>query len=260
MQYEWCGVTAQGPSGNSVSKLQASSSSALVQSSQSTDSESPFNVTVAYAYVGPLTNDLSQPNPIANVPTIKTLYAKSLYPSLICLNVTDVSSAAVQPCDAKIEVYLIQVTADTGATESYLYSIGTNYNASFSNLTAVSRAIDSNINDFVDTSTINGGGGYFAFNITSGQSTLGTSVGSLGTYTNKPSGLGLWSLGQPNTVTVSVRRLGSITLSGASVLANAASPSDFSNVQLEKYGSGFLANKVVPEDEMSQMNPFNPPT
>jgi hypothetical protein len=150
--------------------------------------------------------------------------------------------------------------SDTGTVENYLYSMGTSYNAAFSDFNAVTRAIDSKISDFVNTGAINGGESYFAVNMTSGQSIVGTAVGSLGSYTNKPDGLGLWSLRQPNNITMSVRRLGSITLNGTSVLATTASPSNVSSVQLEKYGSGFIASNAVAENGMTQIDPFRPLT
>jgi hypothetical protein len=138
--------------------------------------------------------------------------------------------------------------------------MGTSYNAAFSDFNAVTRAIDSKISDFVNTGAINGGESYFAVNMTSGQSIVGTAVGSLGSYTNKPGGLGLWSLRQPNNITMSVRRLGSITLNGTSVLATTASPINVSSVQLEKYGSEFIASNAVAENGMTQIDPFRPLT
>ena len=215
-----------------------------------------FNVDVTYAYVGQRTSGFSEPNIMNINPKITTLYAKSLYPSLICLNITDVSSATAESCNAKVEIYLIQLTSNTGMTERYLYSMGTNY-STFDNLNKVSSAINSHIDDFVDTTTINGGEGYFATNMTVGQYTF-ASVGSLGLYTNKPSDSGLWSLSQPNTITITVRRLGSITLSGTSVSTATASPSDSSSIQLAKFGNGFLVNKIVSSDKLLQMDPFNP--
>lgn len=187
--------------------------------------------------------------------SIPTLYAKSLYPSLICLNVTRLS-AVEKGYDATVDVFLIQLKSDKGDTENYLYSMGTNSNASFSDFNSVSQAISSKINNFANIRTINGGESYFAVNTTSNQSILGTSVGSIGSYTNKPSGLGLWELSQPNTVTVTIRRLGSISLKGTTVLTTFANPHDFSMIQLEHFGNGFLANKIVPKEKLSQTNPF----
>jgi hypothetical protein len=108
MAYEWCEVTAQGPigpSGNIASQSQASLSPALLQPSETTETEPQFNVSIGYAYIGPRTDGFTEPNPMQTNPANTTLFAKSLYPSLICLNVTDVSSSVASFCDAKIDSF-----------------------------------------------------------------------------------------------------------------------------------------------------------
>lgn len=165
--------------------LKSSSSVPTLQAAGLEDTLKPqFNVSVAYAYIGPRTSGFSEPNPMSTSSSIPTLYAKSLYPSLICLNVTRLS-AVEKGYDATVDVFLIQLKSDKEDTENYLYSMGTNSNASFSDFNSVSQAISSKINNFANIRTINGGESYFAVNTTSNQSILGTSVGSIGSYTNK---------------------------------------------------------------------------
>jgi hypothetical protein len=73
------------------------------------------------------------------------------------------------------------------------------------------------------------------------------------------SNLGLWSAGQPDAIFLSVRRLGWISVNGNSTSTTLASAENIVQVQLEKFGDGFLYNKIVPEDKLSQIDPLNPP-
>jgi hypothetical protein len=81
-----------------------------------------FDVEVVYAYVDPRKDHFTCQNPLPDKTAGTTLNAVSLYPSIVYFNFTLVSSAEIESCDAKIEVYLIQITANTGATENYTFS------------------------------------------------------------------------------------------------------------------------------------------
>jgi hypothetical protein len=217
-----------------------------------TGSKPQFDVEVAYAYVGP--GDSSSHSHFGT-----PMYPVTLYPSVIYFNFTHVSSAETESCDAKIEVYLIRISSDKGPTENYTFSEGTNYNPSFDPHMLTSTNIDPLIETMIDTRTTSGGGDEFSFNLTTNKSFLGGSIGSYGSYGSGTSGFGLWSAGQPDAIFVSVRRLGWITLNGTSTFATFASAEDIVQVQLEKFGDGFLYNKIVPEDKLSQIDPFHPP-
>ena len=253
-----CAVEAPNPyqqQQNSII-LQSSPSSSI----QTTQSPPMFNVQISYAYVGQRTQCLSTPNPFQNQSSITTLKAASLYPSLICLNATKVSNIPIAPCDAQIEVYQIQVTTDTGIVENYMYTVGTNVNPSFSNagkLSTLSSCIDS----FPNAQNANRVEGYFNFNTTVGQSISGTRIGSLGEYQSKPSSMGFWSAGQPNAITISIHRLGYILLNGSStsIVFSNVQTSATTQTQLAKFSNGFLCNSVVPQSELEQTDPFNPP-
>lgn len=224
--------------------------------SQQTASKSQFDVHVAYAYVGPRKDHFTCQNPLQDKIPIATLNAVSLYPSIVYFNFTHVSSAETESCDAKMEVYLIQLTANTGATENYTYTEATNYNPTFSDLDTLS----SHVNDFAEARSTNGLGGCFVFNWTANTSNLVGRIGSYGSYTSNPSGLGLWSAGEPNTITVSVRRIGLITMKGTAVSTSLVANSESTvQVQLEKFGDGFLYNNIVSQDKLSQIDLYNPP-
>lgn len=229
------------------------SSSALpfVLSAQSLKSEPLFNVDVAYAFVGkgPYEAPHSHFDGILH-------YPKSQYPSAVYLNVTHASTAEIESCDAVIEVYLIQIITDKGPIEKYAWFEGTNYNHSFSDSELTS--LTSRIYDLVDLSTINGVRGHFRFNWTDNKSILGGKVGSFGSYSSRPSGLGLWSAGKPNTISVTVHRIGRITLNEGSISVRSDTTSAKATFQLENYEEGFLSNKIVPVDNLSQIDLFQP--
>jgi hypothetical protein len=211
-----------------------------------------FDVHVTYAYVGPRTNYFSAPGLLPN----QTL-SGSLYPSLVCFNVTFISNATVAACDGAIEVYRVQVTADTGASESYTFTVGTNFTPNF-NPQSLSMQRE-NIETLMGAPMINGGSGYFTTNLTLGSSIPFIRVGSLGHYQSGSGGLGFWSNGPPNNITVTVYRLGCVLLtgfSGSNYFWNSQVPA--TQVQLAKYGDGFLFNVVVPQNQLPE-DLFNPP-
>lgn len=240
-----------------IMPVQTSQTSSLsVQPTQLPKSKPQFNIDVAYVFVG---KGLSEA-PHSHFDGVLH-YPKSQYPSAVYFNVTRASSAETESCDALIEVYLIQIISDKGPIENYTYFEGTNYNPSFSDSNALT-SLTARINDLIDPGTTSGVRGHFRFNWTYNVSVLGGEVGSLGSYSSRPSGLGLWSAGKPNTISVTVRRIGCLTLNGSStsIRADAASANDVVQVQLQKFGDGFLYNKIVPADKLLQIDLFQPLT
>lgn len=234
------------------------SASSLVseQPPQSINSKPQFEVNVAYAYVGPRKDHFTASNPLQDKVSVTSLNAKSLYPSIVYFNFTHISNAEVESCDAKMTVYLIQIASDTGTRESYTYAEGTNYNPLFSDLNALSSLIK----DFTDMWSTNGLRGGFRFNWTAKTFSLGDKVGSYGSYTSRPSGLGLWSAGEPSVITVSVSRMGWITSNGSSISTTLDAKSEtLTQVQLEKFGDGFIYNTIVPPQKLSLIDLYNPP-
>lgn len=59
-------------------------------------------------------------------------------------------------------------------------------------------------------------------------------------------------------VSVSIKRLGWITVDGDSVHSNLLVNETMQQVQLEAFGNGFLYNALVPTEELPQMDPFHP--
>lgn len=235
--------------------LYSATVSSLMQSSQSIAVSPQFNVQAAYVYVAKRTDHFTESNPLQNQTGITTLNAESLYPTIIYLNFSEIPNAKIPSCDAVLEVYSMQLIANTGASENYTYVEGTNYNPSFTNLTELS----SHVNDFpsaFDTPLR----GSFIFNDTLSKIYIGGRAGSYGSYTSNPSSLGLWSNGQPNTISISVQRTGWILANGSNITTIVDSISPLvAYAQLETYGNSFLLNGIVPPTQMSQIDPYNPP-
>ena len=219
---------------------------------------SMFNIDVVYAYVGARTNYLTLTSSMQSATGINTLNAASLDPSLICFNVTKASNEQLTSCDAQIEVYEIQVSTDTGASENYIYTIGTNLNPAFANTTELSvlRPAVQSLTGGIDIYRMEG---YFAMNWTVVDTISGTRIGSLGCYQSGPSSQGFWNSESPHTITVSIHRLGYILLNGSKISTYPDPQNSNTQVSLAQKNNGFLYNIAVPLEKMAQIDLFNPP-
>jgi hypothetical protein len=210
-----------------------------------------FNVDVMYAYAGPNIYGKefnSTYNGFA-------MHPASLYPDMIYFNLTYIHSAEKELCDAKIEVYQVQILTDTGLREKYTCFFGTNYSMNKPDMSMLEPAI-SQLNGVADTQSTSRISGLFCPNINTNES-LWFKVGSFDSTTNGPSSLGLWSAGTPNSIAVSVSRLGWITFTGKDASITRTNIESSSQVNLAKSGAGFLYN-VIPQNKMSQTDPFHP--
>ncbi len=178
----------------------------------------------------------------------------SLYPAIVFFNFTHLLNE--QTCDAKMDVYLVQITTDTGITENYIYAEATNYDSAFS----TPETLSNHITDFSEASDNNGISGGFVFNWSASHSHIEGRVGSYGSFSSRPSELGLWSAGEPNAITVSVRRIGTISVENGAVTTAADSNSkSIVQISLQKFGAGFIYNTVISSDKLSQINLYDPP-
>ncbi len=226
------------------------------QRSQHVDAVPLFDVQITYAYIGPRTDDFACPNPFQNQKAT-SLNAVSLYPALICLNAKYVSNATSEVWEAAIEVYQVQVTTDTGVTERYIFTVGTNTDPAFSNVTALSR-LRPEIEKLAGQFT-NAAYGYFNLNLSVGDSISRITSGSVGSFQSDPSGLGFWSSGKPTSATLTVQRLGCILMNEKSVsIYYSNSQASPTQVQLANYSDGLLYNTAVPQNQMDTADPFTP--
>jgi hypothetical protein len=223
------------------------------QTTQLLESKPQFNMDVIYAFVGQ-----GPPNATYTDSNGHLMSPVSQYPSAVYFNVTRSTNVETVSCDALIEVFKVKIASDKGPAENYAYFEGTNYNPSFSDAELTTLTVC--IYDLIDLSTVDGVSGHFCFNWTAGESILSKKVGSFGSYNNYKNGLGLWSAGQPNTISVTVHRIGYVTMTNGaiSVLPATISTNNITQVQLQKYGDSFLNNKIVPTDKLPQTDLFHP--
>jgi hypothetical protein len=187
-----------------------------------------------------------------------SMFLADKYPSSVFLNVTRLPGVQIASCDAVVEVYGVKISTDTGPIEYHAYFIGTNYNPSFwrsdfSNLVPyVSDLVDHGI-----YSEITGG---FVFNWTANTSIFSHTIGSIGAYTNRPSNYtGLWSAGKPNDISVTVYRIGYVTITNGSVsLFSDVITSATAVVHASSNGNGLLYNKILPAEKLAQVDSFHP--
>jgi hypothetical protein len=214
-----------------------------------------FNLSAAYAYVG------SAPSRVTSYLDSKSnslMYLIDQYPSVVRLNITCLPGIQIPSCDAVIEVYGVKIATDTGLTEYYAFFVGTNYNSYFSQSDL--KNLVPCVNDIVDRDVYSGITGSFQFNWTANTSILSHTIGSIMSYSINPSNYtGLWSAGKPNAISVSVYRIGYITMSNGSVsLFKDSTTNVIDSVQLSNYEDGFLYNKLMPSSELPQTNLFQP--
>jgi hypothetical protein len=235
-----------------VSLSLSSLTSPSAQATQSLEAKPQFNLDVAYAFVGQ-----GPPNATYTDSNGHLMSPESKYPSAVYFNVTRSTNAENVSCDALIEVYIVKISSDKGTAENYAYFEGTNYKPSFSDdeLTTLTPSIY----DLIALSTVDGVSGHFCFNWTASESILSHKVGSFGSYSNYKSELGLWSAGQPNTISVTFHKIGYVTMTnGAISVIRSTISANITQVQLQKYGDDFLNNKIVPTDKLSHTNLFQP--
>jgi hypothetical protein len=225
-----------------------------VQTANVAGPETQFELSVAYAYVGegPVNDSFVADNDFLMSP-------KSNYPSAVKFNITRLPGTQIESCDAVIEFYSVQITTDTGVLEKNCYFIGTNYSPSFSS--AQLSTLFEYVNDVASpkdlTTSVRGN---FEFNMTENTSFLSTTVGSSGVYTTGSSSQGLWLSGEPNVVSVTVQRIGYLTINNnsVSIFKDSSSRAPTATAQLSNHESGFLHNTLVPVDKLPQTDLFHP--
>ena len=162
------------------------------------------------------------------------------YPVDIVLNLTYRGNPENEPYGAKIEGYLINFSADTGATASYIGFFGTNLNPAFDPASQTPPNLP-----FILISAGCPSGFSLSLNLTANDSFLAKQFSS--SDASGSSSLGVWSNGAPSTITVTFYRTGCVIFDGGSAwfVENPASGVILQQVQLEKFADGFLYNRVL---------------
>lgn len=70
----------------------------------------------------------------------------------------------------------------------------------------------------------------------------------------------MWSAGQPDAISITIYRLGYVTMTNGaiSVYSDKAASNALTQIQLQTYSDGFLNNKVVATNKLSQIDLFHP--
>lgn len=221
------------------------------QSQQSQLNQSIFDVKVAYAYVGPAASNESFDFLGAPVRPV------TRFQSVIYFNFTRIFCSQAQSFDALLEVYLIELKSDTGYLEKYKYFVGTNCSENFqsSTLNNITRKTYS----LIDINSIDVERGIFRFDWDLNKSVIAMPIGTIGVYGSGSSELGLWSKGEPQTITINVYRLGWATAQGNNFSSIREEPlHPLLEVQLKKYENGFLYNTVIPKSQLTKINLLSP--
>jgi hypothetical protein len=245
--------------------------------------ESLLGVELTYAYIEKITGTYvpyggflpDSQNPNATEPGIPRVNY------FVACNLTRLSED-IDPCDAKFLVYLIKFYADNGFVGNLGMWEGIIYNSDLFSLDLSGAETDDEIL-FKGTSKYNGN-----LNLTEPKFSWYTNIlpkiffgdeffgdyqpfgggGSIGKWDMGESrGHGMsgvsdeWgsSFGKPETMYVSVSLLGWISIRGNSTdTIILGEPKVVAEAQMEQFGDGFLYNTLIPEDELSDLDPLNP--
>lgn len=224
-----------------------------------------FSIDLPYSYWvtsdGPLT-DLPWEAPWDNSGLNETNSVSEQH--MVTLNITLNVDPTIEPIDARVEYYNIDVSSDKGLIETMNFVVGTNSNSSFS-----TRSLLGDFhfmrNDWFDTDTFDpmtygGGGGLAVQDWVPGVSKTFPEGGSgMGTLGGSSTSRTVTALREAETVYVSIYRVGWVTFSGNSTTVTTANNELIDQIQLEKYGEeGWIYNDLIPEDELAETDLLNP--
>jgi hypothetical protein len=183
---------------------------------------------------------------------------------LTALNITLNVNTTNELSDARIEYYQIDLTSDTGLIQTMHFSVGTNTKPSITreDIPFGIETFHFMRDDWFDTlpfTSYGGGSGVLRLNWTVGVSMLWP-MGGAGSRTldsNDKPGL-VSGLREAETLSITVYRIGWVTFSGNSTAVTLADNEVVDQIQLEKFGDGWLYNTLVPEDELAEIDLLHP--
>jgi hypothetical protein len=192
---------------------------------------------------------------------------------VIALNLTLNVDATNYPADARIEYYQIDVSSDKEIVENRCWFVGTildeGLRSSFSFHEFIQK-IHLARGDLFGNETFgipspggyvnNPSGGMVQDNWEADLSLLWR-VSSGGTGSKGTSGTSelVSRLREAETLTITIRRVGWVTIRGDSHTVTLVDNEVVEDIQLQKYGDGFIYNNIVPEDQLATIDPINPP-
>lgn len=228
-------------------------------------SEPWFSINVPYSYW--MTKDGKLDNHDVDPDIDETTLVSSQY--LIALNLTLNVDTTNYPADARIEYYQIDVTSDKGPVEDICWFVGTNLDESSFSFHDFITDFHFARDEWFDTDTFRTGSngpvprlsdGVVRRNWATGLSLLWR-VGRAGSGTKGHSGTSdlVSAIREAETLSISIRRVGWVTFAANSTIVSLANNELVEQVQLEKFGEGFLYNNIVPEEELSTIDLTRPP-
>ncbi len=230
-----------------------------------TSNESWFSVTVPYSYYmtmdGMVPSRSGEPHPsyLNETNSVSEQH-------MIILNTTLNVDAANEPVDVHVEYYEITLSSDKGLIETHHWVVVTNGNKALYSeeiLTYVSSFSFGRI-DWFDTNKLfpdSGDAGLASPNWEVGFSKLWPMGGAGGGTIGRSSSTGnvVLAIREAETLFISVHKIGSVSFTDNSTIVTNSNNELVDQIQLEKFGDGFLYNKLVPEDELSTIDLLHPP-
>jgi hypothetical protein len=220
----------------------------LMSAKAETQPKSWFNLNVPYAYV--------QANFTEN------LNGQDVYDywRVLVLNFTLNSEAENEIYDARFEYYEFQLYTDKEQLGNISYFVGTNRTNSFD---FDRESFHFMRDDWFDSNS----SGIFTPHWNA-SSLLEDSPSALTRFTS-PTATGenfrhneayrmAIALKDAETLFIDIRKTGSLTFNGNSTLVTLPEHGFLQHLELKKYGNGFLYNALFPEDQLSQIDLFNP--
>jgi len=224
-------------------------------------SEPWFSIDVPYSYW--MTRDGKIEGMDVDPDIDETTLVSSQY--LIALNMTLNVDTTGYPADARIEYYQINVTSDKGPVETICWFVGTELGSGSFSFQDFIKDFHFSRDEWFDTDAFNTGIGDVSNGVVRHDWATGFSlmwrVGRMGAGTIGHSGTSnlVSALREAETLTITIRRVGWVTFTANSTLVTLAENEAVEQVQLEKFGEGFLYNNVVPEEELSKIDLTRPP-
>ena len=209
----------------------------------SPEEQPQFSINIPYVYIGNYWDNSNETNSLLypysgepnNLSMVQMVYT-------IAFNATPNFDLQTVASDAIFENYQVEILSDKGSIGNVTFGVYANCNSS---------EPYQNFHFYRDQ--------WFDANFT--KDGFVTYWREDGTSITFKTGAGLdWnkSLGEPEKLFISVRRQGWVILNNNSTTAYLADPEPILQIQLEKFGDGFLYNNLIPENELSQIDPFIP--
>ncbi|PVX25595.1 MAG: hypothetical protein CW691_04140 [Candidatus Bathyarchaeum sp.] len=228
-------------------------------SSEALSSEPWFSINVPYSYW--MTKDGKLDSLDVDPEINETTLVSSQY--LIALNLTLNVDATDYPADARIEYYQIDVSSDKGPVETRCWFVGTVLDVDSFSFQDFIEDFHFARDEWFDTdefSVRNRNGGMVRNNWVDDFSLLWR-VGNAGSGTigHSSSSELVCAIREAETLFLSIRRVGWVTFTSNSTIVTLANNEVVEQIQLEKFGEGFLYNDLFAEEELSTIDLTCPP-